>query len=84
MGIVWSKHARQRQKEWYRQRGITWEDVEAVVRAPEQVATGHAGLLVAQSHLDGGLLRVPFVEVEGRRKIVTLYWTSQLERYWED
>ena len=29
------------------------------------------------------LLRVPFVEIEGRRKVLTVYWTSKIERYWK-
>ena len=31
-----------------------------------------------------GLLRVPFVEAEGERKILTVYWTSKVEKYWRE
>ena len=56
--------------------------LKTVVIAPVQIVAGHAGLQVAQSRMDEGLLRVPFFEVEGTRKIVTVYWTSQITRYW--
>ncbi len=79
-----SPHCPTRQLEWHKTRDVTRAEVEAVTSAPQQVVRGHAGVLVAQSRLRGGLLRVPFVEVEGCRKIVTLYWTSQVARYWED
>lgn len=40
--------------------------------------------LVAQARIRKGLLRVPFVEIEGKRKILTVYWTSKVERYWKE
>lgn len=84
MCIVWTEHARTRQLDWHKTRDVTRAEVEAVISAPQQIVRGHAGVRAAQSRLRGGPLRVPFVEVEERRKIVTLYWTSQVARYWED
>lgn len=40
--------------------------------------------LVAQAKTRKGLLRVPFVEIEGRRKVLTVYWTSKIERNWKE
>ena len=31
-----------------------------------------------------GLLRAPFIEIEGKRKILTLYWTSKVGKYWKE
>ena len=83
MKVIWTEHAEHRLLEWSNNRGITRKQVEAVVISPEQNVAGHAGLQVAQSRMDHGLLRVPFFEVEGGRKIVTVYWTSHISRYWE-
>lgn len=84
MRVLWTKHAKRRLLEWSKERGITREQVEAVVISPEQIVAGHAGLRVAQTRIDYGLLRIPFFEVEGDRKIVTVYWTSRINRYWRD
>jgi len=40
--------------------------------------------LVAQVRRANGLLRVPFVEVTEGRKILTVYWTSKVEKYWRE
>ena len=69
MEIVWTKHAEERQKKWARRRGITLGDQDA---------------LVAQVRREGGLLRAPFIETKGRRKILTVYWTSKAEKYWKE
>lgn len=69
-------------KEWERRRGITRRKVEDVLRKPEQIVPGDRGVLVAQAKLSNGLLRVAFLEVEGGRRILTLYWTSKVEKYW--
>jgi hypothetical protein len=29
-------------------------------------------------------LRVPFVDVEGNKKVLTIYWTSRVEKYWKE
>jgi hypothetical protein len=84
MNVVWTDHAQQRLAEWSRRREITREAIEAIVRSPAQVVAGHAGLQVAQSKMENGLWRVPFFDLEGGRKIVTVYWTSRINRYWEE
>lgn len=57
--------------------------MEDALRDPEQTVAGYRDTLVAQSRWAGGLLRVLFVKVEEGRKILTLYWTSKVGRYWE-
>ena len=83
MKVIWTGHAKRRLLEWSKRRGLTQEQVEAVVRSPGQTVLGHADLWVAQSRVGDGLLRAPFFEVEDGRTIVTVYWTSQIRRYWE-
>lgn len=83
MRVVWSSHAEQRQKAWERTLGITRQEVEQLVLAPEQIVAGAAGVSVAQMKRGKGLLRAPFVEAHGDRKIVTVYYTTRVERYWE-
>ena len=54
------------------------------MRNPEQIVPGDRTALVAQNRRGNGLLRVPFVEEEETRKVLTVYWTSRVDRYWED
>ena len=82
MEIVWTTHAYERQVEWEKNRGITREQIERLVRDPEQIAPGYRDALVAQARSGGGLLRVPFVEVGEQRKLLTVYWTSRIDKYW--
>ena len=79
-----TKHAENRQKEWERKLGITREEVEAVLNNAEQVVPGDMNVRVAQARKHGGILRVPFVEEKGRRKVITVYWTSKVEKYWKE
>jgi hypothetical protein len=58
--------------------------VEDLLRDPEQVVPGDLEALVAQTRRGNGLLRVPFVETERGRKILTIYWTSKVEKYWRE
>ena len=51
---------------------------------PGQIVPGDRDALVAQAKRGNGLLRVPFVEVEGNRKVLTVYWTSKVEKYWKE
>jgi len=83
MRIVWTHHSEERQREWEKRLDITREQVENVLRKPEQIAAGYRGTLVAQSRCANGLLRVPFVELGEERKILTVYWTSKFSKYWE-
>jgi hypothetical protein len=80
--IVWTTHAYERQAEWEKKRGITREQIERLVKDPEQVVPGDRDALVAQARSGGGLLRVPFVEVGEKRKLITVYWTSRRDKYW--
>lgn len=82
MEIIWTKHAEERLKEWQKRIDISRQEVEDLLRAPEQVVPGDMTALVAQKKKEDGLLRVPFISVEENNKILTLYWTSKIERYW--
>lgn len=82
MRIIWTRHAQDRQKEWTAKLGIAREEVERVLNAPEQVVTGDRDILVAQSKRGSGLLRVAFRQLEEDKKIITIYWTSKVEKYW--
>ena len=84
MNIAWTKHAEERQKEWEKKLRITRQEVENMVKNPEQIVPGDQDALVAQSRRGNGLLRVPFIEVEGNRKVLTVYWTSKVEKYWKE
>jgi len=80
--IIWTRHAEERQKQWEVKKGITREEVERVVSQPEQVVPGEHGVWVAQSRVRGGLRRIPFVEIPEGRKVLTVYWTSKVDKYW--
>ena len=82
MRIIWTRHAEERQKQWEVKKGITREEVERVVSQPEQVVPGEHGVWAAQSRVRGGLLRIPFVEIPEGRKVLTVYWTSKVDKYW--
>ncbi len=84
MRIVWTKHAEERQKEWERKKGITRLEVEALLKKPEQIVPGDMDTLIAQSRKHSGLLRVPFKEIGDTRKVITIYWTSKIEKYWRE
>ncbi len=81
--ILWTKHAEERQKEWQKKLGITRQEVEDLVMNPVQIVPGDREAIVAQVKRGNGLLRAPFVEIEAGRKILTVYWTSKVERYWK-
>jgi len=81
MKIFWTRHAEDRQKGWEKRLGITRQEVEETLRNPEQIMAGDEDTLIAQSRGGDGLLRVPFANVEGGRKVLTLYWTSKVGKY---
>ena len=84
MQIIWTKHGEERQQQWQQKRSdITREAVETVFSYPEQVLPENDGF-VAQSKLGTGLLRVVFIELGNSKRIITLYWTSQVKRYWQE
>jgi len=82
MKIIWTFHAEERQKEWHKSIGVTREEIESLVMNPGQVVPGHMDVRVAQGKMHNGLLRVPFKEVGKDRKVLTVYWTSKIEKYW--
>jgi hypothetical protein len=84
MEIIWTRHAGERQWEWGRRLGITRQEVEAMLRHPEQVVPGDRDIRVAQARRGQGLMRVPFLDVGGDRRILTVYWTSKVEKYWKE
>lgn len=84
MIIIWTKHAEERQGEWEKKLGISRQEVEDLVSNPKQIVHGDMNAFVAQIKYRNGLLRVPFIEIGDKRKILTLYWTSKLEKYWEE
>ena len=54
------------------------------MKNPEQIVPGDRGVPVAQTRKEKGLLRVPFIEMKGKRKVLTVYWTSKVEKYWKE
>ncbi|WOD38038.1 DUF4258 domain-containing protein [Nodosilinea sp. E11] len=83
MQIFWTKHAEERQQQWQQRLGITREEVEAVVKNPQQIVI-EDDIFIAQAMRGKGLLRIPFADVAGTRRIITLYWTNQVNRYWQE
>ncbi len=84
MRIIWTKHTEERQAEWERKKGITRLEVEDLLIEPDQIISGDMNTWIAQSRKHGGLLRVPFKKVNDARKILTVYWTSKVEKYWRE
>lgn len=82
--IIWTRHAEVRQREWEKKLGITKTEIESVLQNPDQVLPGDLNVQVAQSKTRGGLLRVLFFQAQGGRKIITVYWTSKVEKYWKE
>jgi hypothetical protein len=56
---------------------------ETIVTQPQQIVTEDE-VLVAQSIRGNGLLRVVFADIGNTRRIITLYWTNQINRYWQE
>ena len=82
MQITWTKHAQERQQQWYEKLGISSSEIEDAVKHPDQVVPGDRNVLVAQVKRGNGILRVPFIETGSVRKILTVYWTSRVDKYW--
>jgi hypothetical protein len=83
MYIVWTRHAEERQKQWQQRLGITREEVEIVLNNPQQIVIENE-VLIAQSKRGNGLLRIVFVNIGNTQRILTLYWTNQVNRYWQE
>ncbi len=84
MKVIWTRHAEERQKEWEKKRGITRQEVEKVLNKPGQLVAGDRDIRIAQSKVRQGILRVLFREIDADRKVITVYWTSKLEKYWRE
>ena len=63
--------------------GLSVEEVEAVLAAPEQQVPGYAGRLVYQSRVGRHLIRV-VVEIDrDPPEVVTAYRTRNVQKYWQ-
>lgn len=82
--IEWTRHAKDRQQAWQISHGIARADVEATLAEPEQDLQGDLGTRIAQTRRGDGLLRVVYVTQGDTRRILTLYWTSKIDKYWEE
>jgi len=56
MECLWTRHAEERQQERQTKLGVTLEEVEEVLRHPEQIVAGDQSALIAQSRRDDELL----------------------------
>jgi hypothetical protein len=83
MKIQYTKHAEATLTE----RKIAKETVEELINTPQQVIKGKGNKEIVQGifkHADEEfLLRVVYVEVKGLTKVITAYWTSKIDKYWE-
>ncbi len=81
MRICYTKHA----LEVLRERNISSELVENLLKSPEQVIE-QENVSIAQSIVERAgkeyLLRVFFVEEESSIRVITIYLTSKIENYW--
>jgi len=81
--IIWTRHAAERQREWFRKLGITKQEVEDILKNPGQIVPGDLEAKVAQAKSRDGLIRIPFIKTEEGYKILTVYWTSKVDKYWK-
>ena len=69
------------------QRNVTIELVRETIESPHQIVKGYGGRGVRQrKYQDGGkekLLRVVCEEEVDKIVVITAYFTTQIERYWE-
>ena len=83
MRIIWTKHAEERQQKWQQKLDITREEIEAILTSTQQIIT-EDNALIAQSIQGNGLLRIVFANLGDTKKIITLYWTNPISRYWQE
>jgi hypothetical protein len=55
----------------------------SVLTDPQQIVAENQ-VFVAQSKRGNGLLRIVFVNIGKTKRILTLYWTNQVNRYWQE
>lgn len=81
MRIYYTKHALEVLKE----RNISSESVENLLKSPEQV-TEQVNVSIAQSIVETAgreyLLRVFFIKEEDKIRVITMYLTSKIDKYW--
>lgn len=83
MGFEITKHAREEMN----RRGISEIVVESVLKNPEQIVNGYGNKKAYQSRVDSGtgksyLVRVIVDDSTQPARIVTVYKTSKIEKYW--
>ncbi|MGC9169093.1 MAG: DUF4258 domain-containing protein [Desulfurella sp.] len=83
MNIVWTKHAQERLTQWQQKLNIRKLDIENIILNPQQIVAGDLDALVAQSKFESGLIRVVFKKESGNIKILTIYYTSKIDKYWK-
>lgn len=68
------------------ERKITHKEVLETIKLSEQTLHSKKGRKIAQKKLkrsgNEGLLRVIFEEKNNVKTVVTVYWTSKIEKYW--
>jgi hypothetical protein len=68
------------------ERGIRHEDILNTLNSPGQVLSGKKGRKIAQKKVnrggEKGLLRIIFEEKVNAKVVITVYWTSKIEKYW--
>jgi len=68
-------------------RQISLEQLASLMDHPDQIVEEHGGLVCYQclSSKNGkpGLLRAIVNEAANPKKIVTIYWTSKIKKYWK-
>ena len=83
MGIKYTKHAMVTLEE----RGIEKGMVRDLPKDPQQVVKATAGKEIAQGIFKRAgkdfLLRVVYKREGETIKVITTYWTSKIEKYWE-
>lgn len=62
--------------------GLTEKEVAEAAHHPDPIVEGDLACRVAQPKQGVGLLRIVFVEDGLERRILTLYWTSRVQKYW--
>ena len=81
-GIQFTEYAKLQMRE----REIEYRDVLETVRSPGQILSGKKRRKTAQKRLERnrqkGLLRVILKEKAKVKIIITVYWTSKIEKYW--
>lgn len=83
MNIKYTKHAKTNLID----REIPEKLVEETLKHPQQLVEGYGEKKIAQSIYKRNekdfLLRVVYTKEAKVKKVITAYWTSKIEKYWE-